>query len=366
MANKDYYASLGVSKGASKDEIKKAFHKMAHKYHPDKNAGDDKKFKEVNEAYQTLSDDKKRAQYDQFGSEGPAGFGGAQGGYGGQGQGFGGFDFSGFQNQGFDMGDINDIFSEFFTGGMGGRQASQQKRGRDISTELDIAFQDSIFGTDRKVLISKVSKCTTCKGTGAKDGSKMKTCSKCNGQGKIHETKRSFLGTFSSARECEECHGRGEVPSEKCGVCKGAGVHKQQEEIAIKIPAGINNGEMIRMTGMGEAVSHGTAGDLYIKINVAPHAMFRREGSNLIMDLNIKLSDALLGAERVIPALDGDVTVKIPEGVSINQILRVKGRGVPTSHNNRGDLFIKLNIKLPSKLSRKSRELIEKLKEEGI
>jgi molecular chaperone DnaJ len=360
---KDYYAILGVDKTASKEEVKKAFHKLAHKHHPDKKGGNEAQFKEINEAYQILSDDGKRSQYDQYGSAYGEGFSGAQQGDFGQ----GGFDFSGFSAgggpaSGWDMGDLNDIFGEFFSGGA----RAQARRGRDISTELDIPFADSIFGTERKVLITKTTACETCKGSGGKPGTAMSTCKKCNGQGKIHETKRSFLGSFSTARVCDECGGSGKVPEEKCSTCKGAGVLKKQNEIKIVIPAGINNGEMIRMTGMGEAVSRGAAGDLYIKINVEQHPIFKRENTSLVMDLNIKLSEALLGAEREIETLDGPLTVKIPEGVSAGEILRVRGKGVPSRRSGRGDMMIHLHIKMPSKLSRKERDLIEQLKKEGI
>ncbi len=358
---KDYYNILGVNKGATKDEIKKAFYKLAHKYHPDKKEGDEAKFKEVNEAYQILSDDGKRSKYDQYGSgfENMGGFGGAQQG------GFEGFDFSGFQggNADFDFGNLNDIFSDFFGGGGGG---AQQRRGRDISTEIQISFSDSVFGVNRKILITKTSQCTTCHGVGAKPGTKMETCKNCNGQGKIRENKRTILGTISSTKVCEVCLGAGEVPKEKCETCKGTGVLRREEEISLAIPAGIRDGEMIRMTGMGEAISKGTTGDLYIKINVAPHAIFKRDGHDLVMNLNLKLSEALLGTKYPIETLDGQIEVTIPEGVGINEVLRVRGKGVPMSKGKRGDLLIKLNIKLPSKLSRKSRELIEGLQKEGI
>ncbi len=360
--SKDYYETLGVNKGATKEEIKKAFYKLAHKYHPDKKDGNEAKFKQVNEAYQVLSDDSKRSKYDQFGA-GFENMGG--GGYSQQGGGFEGFDFSGFQNGGadFDFGNLNDIFSDFFGGG-GGR--AQARRGRDISTEIQISFSDAVFGITRKVLITKTSNCLTCKGSGAKAGTKMETCKHCNGQGKIRETKRSFLGNISSTKLCDACFGSGEVPKEPCATCKGKGVMRLEEEISIVIPAGIRNGEMIRMTGMGEAVSKGTTGDLYIKINVAPHKVFKREGSDLVMTLDLKLSDALLGMKYPIETLDGEIEVSIPEGVAIDEILRVRGKGVPVAKGRRGDLLIKLNIKMPSKISRKSRELIEKLKEEGI
>lgn len=359
--SKDYYNILGINKGASKDEIKKAFYKLAHKYHPDKKEGDEGKFKEVNEAYQVLSDESKRSKYDQFGS-GYENMGGFQGGQG-AGQGFEGFDFSGFQNGGadFDFGNLNDIFSDFFGGGR-----AQERRGRDISTEIQIAFSDAVFGITRKILITKTSTCLTCHGSGAKEGTRMETCKKCNGQGKIRETKRTILGSISSTKVCEECHGKGEVPKEICDKCKGKGVLRREEEIEINIPAGIRDGEMIRMTSMGEAVQGGISGDLYIKINVAPHPMFKRDGHDLVMDLNLKLSDALLGTKYKIETLDGEIEVTIPEGVSINEILRVRGKGVPVAKGKRGDLLIKLNIKLPTKVSRKSRELIEELKKEGI
>lgn len=361
--NKDYYEILGISKSASKDEIKKAFYKLAHKYHPDKKGGDEKKFKEVNEAYQVLSDEGKRSKYDQFGS-GYANMGG--GAYQG---GFEGFDFSnfgGFQgNANFDFGNLNDIFSDFFGGGNGfGRERT--RRGRDISTEIQISFQESIFGVNRKILITKTSNCLTCKGSGAKPGTTMATCKTCNGRGKIHESKRSFLGTISTTKLCETCHGSGEVPKETCDTCKGKGVLRREEEISIDIPAGIRDGEMIRMSGHGEAIPKGTAGDLYIKINVTPHPVFKREGNDLVMDLHLKLTDALLGTEYPIQTLDGEIQVKIPEGVSVNEILRVRGKGVPAGKGKRGDLLIKLHIKLPAKLSKKSKGLIEELKKEGI
>jgi len=360
---KDYYNILGVEKGASKDEIKKAFYKLAHKYHPDKKEGNESKFKEVNEAYQVLSDDSKRSKYDQFG----AGFENMQGNSGYQGgAGFEGFDFGGFQNGNadFDFGNLNDIFSDFFGGGMGGR--GQERRGRDISTEIQISFSEAVFGINRKILITKTSTCETCHGSGAKPGTKMDTCKRCNGQGQIRETKRTILGNISSTKVCEECHGTGEVPHEVCDKCKGKGVLRKEEEITIDIPAGIRDGEMIRMSGMGEAVKGGTSGDLYIKINVAPHPVYKRDGHDLVMNLNLKLSDALLGTKYKVDTLDGQIEVTIPEGVSINEILRVRGKGVPVAKGKRGDLLIKLNIKLPAKVSRKSRELIEELKKEGI
>ena len=361
MANKDYYNLLGLQHGASTDEIKKAFHKLAHKYHPDKKGGDEVKFKEINEAYQVLSDEQKRRAYDTHG----AGWNSADGG---PSQGAGGWDFSDFTNaagqgQGFQF-DLGDLFGEFFNGNGGGRSGG--RRGRDISVDIQIPFADAIFGSERTVLISKVGICDHCKGTGGEPGVGLKKCATCNGQGKVHETRRSFLGSFTSARECSNCLGRGEVPEQRCSVCGGHGVIKRNEEVKIGIPAGIQNGEMIRLTGRGEAVARGTLGDLYVKVHVEKHKIFQRDGENLVMALAVKLSDALLGAEYKVDTLDGPLTVKIPEGVSPGEILRVRGRGVPTSSGRRGDLYLKVSINLPPKLSRKSRQLIEDLRKEGL
>ncbi|MFH1201039.1 MAG: molecular chaperone DnaJ [bacterium] len=369
--NKDYYNILGVNKSASKDEIKKAFYKLAQKYHPDKKGGNETKFKQANEAYQVLSDDAKRSKYDQFGSQ-FENVGAGYGGFSAQGGPASGWDFSDFSAQGEsafggDFGNLNDIFSDFFGGGMNGMAGRHEmRRGRDISTELQISFADSVFGTNRKILITKTSKCLTCNGSGAKTGSKMETCRHCNGQGKIRESKRTIFGNITNTKICEICLGAGEVPRELCEKCKGKGVLRREEEVSIVIPASVRDGEMVRMTGYGEAISKGTTGDLYIKINVTSHPVFKREGNDLVMNLNLKLSEALLGIKYPIQTLDGEIEVTIPEGVTINEILRVRGKGVPMSKNRRGDLLIKLNIKLPGRLSRKSREIIEELKKEGI
>ncbi len=368
MANKDYYEVLGLGHNASTDEIKKAFHKLAHKYHPDKKGGDESKFKEINEAYQILSDERKRRAYDTHGA-GWNSNGGATGG-GFSGQEAGGWDFSnfgGFAGQAGQDGaswDLGDLFGEFFNGGRGG--AAGNRRGRDISVDIQIPFADSIFGSERTVLISKIGVCEHCKGTGGEPGATLKKCETCNGQGKIHETRRSFLGSFASVRECGSCLGRGEVPVERCSTCGGHGVVKRNEEIRIAIPAGIQDGEMIRMTGRGEAVARGTTGDLYVKVHVERHKVFQRDGENLVMNLSVKLSDALLGAEYKVETLDGAINVKIPEGVSPGEILRVKGRGVPISQSRRGDLYLKVSINIPPKLSRKAQKLIQDLREEGL
>ena len=360
MSDKDYYVLLGVERSATKDDIKKAFHRLARKYHPDnKTTGDEKKFKEINEAYQTLSDEKKRSEYDTYGHV----FSGAGGG------GRGGFNpfegFSGFSGQDAAGGvefDFGDIFSDFFGGGRG-----QARRGRDISIDLEVPFAESIYGTERTMLVTKTSKCDVCHGSGEKPGAGSVKCGTCNGQGRVRESRSSFLGTFTNVRECGECRGSGKIPKEKCTTCRGLGVARKQEEIVITIPPGINNGEMIRLSQMGEAVSSGIAGDLYVKIHIAPHATFRREGRNLIMDLDIKLTDALLGAEYTIRLLDtSTITLKIPQGISVGEVLRVRGKGIPIDRSRKGDLLVKLNIKLPKNLSSEAEKLFKKLKEEGI
>lgn len=357
-SNKDYYEVLGLAKGASKDEIKKAFHKLAHKYHPDKKEGNADKFKEVSEAYSVLSDDKKRAEYDSYGRT----FSG--GGPGGA-SGFGGFDFSQFQdafNQGgFDMGDI---FSDIFAGATGG--TSRQRRGRDISIDLQLSFKESVFGVTRSVLLAKTAVCDTCQGSGAKAGTELTTCTHCNGQGKVHETTNSFFGQITMVQPCRHCKGTGKVPKEKCSTCRGEGVYKKQEEIEIVVPAGIEGGEMIRLQGQGEAVSGGVSGDLYVKVHVAPDSRFKKEGSNIVTELTVKLTDALLGAEYTIETLDGSEALSIPTGVSHGEVLAVKGKGVPMGRGKRGDLLVRIKIQLPHKLSRSAKGLVEKLKEEGI
>lgn len=356
---KNYYEILGVPKNASKDDIKKAFRKLAHKYHPDIKGGDETKFKEVNEAYGVLSDDKKRAEYDTYGRV----FNGAGGQQGGQG--FGGFDFSGFTNggqgfEGFEGFDLGDIFGDIFGGGR-----SRTKRGRDISIDIEISFQESIFGVERVVLLNKTSVCSTCAGSGADKGSEMVTCSVCNGKGKIHEVKKSFLGSFAAVRVCDVCHGKGKVPKKRCPDCGGLGINKKEQEIKINIPSGIDDGEMIRLSGAGEAITGGSSGDLYVKIHVKPHSVFKKEGADLVMTLNIKLSDALLGAEYKINTLDGEIKVKIPEMVSFGEILRVRGKGVPVG-KKRGDLLIKIHIELPNKLSKEAKKIVDDLRKEGI
>ncbi len=361
MAKKDHYSTLGVTKSASKEEIKKAFYKLAGKHHPDK-GGDEAKFKEVNEAYQILSDDKKRKEYDMYGESFSHSNPGAGAGFGGFG---GGFDPSQFNDMQFDFGDLGDIFGDVFSGfGYGGQQV---RRGRDISIEIEIPFAESVFGTERKVLISKVSKCKTCTGTGGKPGVGTKTCDSCNGKGKIHETRKTFMGAFQTVKNCDVCDGIGSVPKESCSDCKGLGVKQTREEIGITIPAGINGGEMIKMTAMGEAMKGAQSGDLFIKVRVQADKNWHREGHDLVINHKIKLTDALLGKKEVISGLDGDISFEIPSGVSIGEAVRITNRGVPnTARRTRGDAIVRLNIELPKKLSKKAKTLVEDLREEGV
>ncbi len=356
--SKDYYQILGVDRKASKEDIKKAFRGLAQKYHPDKTGGDEAKFKEVNEAYQVLSDDKKRSQYDVYGNNFSQGGGGGAGG-------FGGFDFSGFQNAGAGGFDINfeDIFGDIFGGGGRGRG---RPRGSDISIDVQLSFKDSIFGTDRTIMVTKNNVCSTCNGSRAKLGSKQTTCIKCNGKGKIRESRRSILGSVTVETECAECFGSGKVPEEECNDCRGSGIKKESEKISLRIPAGISNGEMIRLSGKGEAISGGMPGDLYVKIHVEKDERFVREGANIVSDIYIKLSEALLGSDRKLETLDGEINLKIPAGINHGEVLRIKGSGVPIQGNKRGDLLVVVHIVIPNKISKKAKEIIESLKQEGL
>lgn len=359
--SKDYYQILGIEKKATKEDIKKAFRTLAHKYHPDKKGGDEAKFKEVSEAYSVLSDDKKRAEYDSYGRV----FSGGGGPSGGA-SGFEGFDFSQFGGANgaeFDI-DLNDIFGGFsdIFGGAGGRTS----RGRDISIDLELSFKESIFGLTRKVLITKDSTCSRCTGSGAEPNSKMKTCPTCNGKGQVVESRRSPFGTFSVATTCNTCRGRRTVPEKPCTTCKGLGVEKREEEITVVVPAGIDNGQVIRMGGLGEAISGGGPGDLYVKVHVRPDRHFRKEGYNIVSDLPIKITDALLGGEYKIETIEGPTTVTVPPLRSVDEILRMKGKGVPMDRGRRGDLLIRVKVEFPQKLSKDAKDLLEKLKKEGI
>ena len=360
---KDYYAILGISKDANSEDVKKAFRKLAQQYHPDKKGGDEARFKEVSEAYSILSDSKKRAEYDAYGRT--YGATGGQGGF--SGGPFEGFDFSGFQDAfrqgGFANFDFGDVFGDLFGGEM-----RRERRGRDISIDIEIPFKDAIFGTERRILISKVGLCEACEGSGATKGSEVEKCTTCNGQGHVREARRSFLGSVTVTRECDSCRGRGARPKNPCKQCAGRGIRKKEEEIAIRVPAGIENGEMIRMPGRGEAVAGGASGDLYIKVHVKKDTRFTREGTTITTSLTVKLTDVLLGSEHAIPTLDGEVTIQVPAGTRHGELLRVRGKGAPMSANGnaRGDMLVRINIDFPRTLSKKAKKLTEELREEGV
>lgn len=355
--SKDYYTILGVEKNASQDEIKKAFRKMAHQHHPDKKDGDEKKFKEINEAYQVLSNEQKRAQYDRFGTAG------TQSGFGG-GQGFGGFDFSGFQGGGnnvhFDFGDIDlgDLF-----GGFGGRTRSRSSRGADIETQVEIDFKDAVFGIRRTVNLTHTLSCSDCSGTGAEKGSAMDTCPECKGSGKIQT---HMMGIFATVVQCHTCQGSGKIPKNKCKKCKGAGIVREKDTLEFTIPAGINHGDTLRISGKGEAVKNGQAGDLFIHVLVRPHKIFSRKGLDLTMNMDIPLSQAILGGIQTILLLDGtSLDVAIPAGIQHGTVLRVASKGIASERGGTGNLLITAHIVIPKKLSKKAREAVEILQQEG-
>lgn len=348
---KNYYDILGVDKKATKDDIKKAFRKLAQQHHPDK-GGDENTFKEITEAYSVLSDDKKRREYDNYGQTFGAG-GGPQG-----------FDFSGMGGSQFAEFDLSDLFEGF--GDIFGGRGQRVKRGRDISMDIEITFKESILGTKRSVLITKVGKCDTCDGSGAKPGTKMEDCATCGAQGKVRETRNSPLGAFTSVRTCPVCEGAGKIPKDKCATCAGRGVLRKEEEIKLDIPRGIDGGEMIRLPGQGEAIKGGVPGDLYVKVHVKPHAVFKKEGANIVMTLPLKLTDALLGTTVSVTTIDEKVLdVKVPPMSETEETLRIRGKGVELEHGT-GDLLIHVRAALPRKLSGKAKKIVEELKGEGL
>ena len=355
--SKNYYNILGVDKKATKDDIKKAFRKLAQKHHPDK-GGDEAAFKEITEAYAILGDDRKRREYDSYGQT-----------FAGGGPGAGGFDFSGFQNGAggveFDLSDLFGDLGDLFGGARGGGR--RVRRGRDISIDVEVSFKESILGGKRSVLITKIGKCETCEGTGAKAGTEMVSCAACGGQGRIHETRNSPLGAFTSVRSCPVCEGVGKVPKEKCKECAGHGILRKEEEVKIDIPKGLDNGEMIRMPGRGEAVKGGVPGDLYVKVHVKPHPVFRKEGANLVMNLPVKLTDALLGTTVSVTTIDdATLEVKVPAMTKTEELLRLRGKGIAYPEGGAGDLLIRVTAVFPKKLSGKSKKAIEELRAEGL
>lgn len=370
---KDYYKILQVPRNASKEDVKKAYRKLAHQFHPDKAGGNEEKFKEINEAYQILGDEKKRAQYDQFGTVfSDAGAGARQGGFwsGAGQQGFGGFNFDFGESAGADF-DFSDVFEDVLGGfGFGGgRNAdARSRRGRDIQIDIEIPFEEMIFGGKHGVEIQKLSACNRCGGTRAEPGTKLKTCARCQGSGKIQKTQRTFLGTFSQVAVCPECLGKKDVPETMCGECGGKGVIVKREQLEVFIPKGINHGEVIKLSGKGEAsITGGVPGDLYVKIYILSDKAFKRQENDLILFLQITFSQAVLGDTIEIKTPDSAIVLKIPEGTESGDILKVRGKGIPLSRGyGRGDLLIEIKVVTPRKVSRKAREMIEQLKKEGI
>jgi len=364
----DYYKILGVDKNASSLEIKKAFRKLAHKYHPDKAGGDTKRFKEINAAYQAISDPEKRKMYDQYGSKFEQAQ--AQGG-------FGGFDFndfasyadamksdesnSGFSESGFSG--LGDIFGDLFSNrqGFGGRRSTN--RGRDIQVRLVIDFKEAVFGIEKELRFERYIKCSKCNGTSLEPGSKMVICSSCRGKGEIIQTQSTFLGNIRTRSVCPECHGQGNVPEKKCHYCHGQGRVKEFSKIKVKIPAGVDNGQTIRFQGYGEAGKlGGEQGDLYVIIAVGLDSFFQRRGNDIFTEQEISISQALLGDKVEIKTLYGEVNLKIPSGTSSGQEFRLKGKGVA----KKGNQIVRIKIKIPKRLTSKQKDLLEKLSKEGL
>jgi len=367
---KDYYKILNIARNASKDEIKRAYRKLAHKFHPDK-GGDEKHFKEINEAYHILSDERKRSQYDQFGEvrDRPAGGGAQQSGF----EWPGGFRF----DFGADAGDVrgagdfdfSDIFEDVLGGNAGGRRRhTAPEHGRDLRIGLEIPFEQSVMGAKKNIEIARMVRCARCNGSGGEPGTKTKKCPTCQGKGNIQKTQRTFLGSFTSVSVCPECRGEGTRPEQMCGECGGRGVSEKQETLEVFVPRGIRDGEVLKITGKGDAAPHGRApGDLYIEVRVLAHPVFRRQGDDIVMRLPVRVSQAILGDTADVETLDGGIRLKIPEGTQPGDILSVRGRGAwhPSGYG-RGDLLIEIKVDVPKRVSRRAREALQSLADEGF
>jgi molecular chaperone DnaJ len=356
MNKRDYYEVLGVSKDASADEIKKAFRKAAVQHHPDKEGGDETKFKEINEAYEVLKDQQKRQRYDQFGHAGVGGNGGGQPG-GNPFEGFGGF---GGQNVHFDFGDggLGDIFGQFFGGG--GQQQRGPKRGRDVETNITLTFEQAVFGVEQKIDLDMDDECSHCKGTTVEPGHSMKTCPTCKGAGQQMRIMNTMFGQMQQAVTCETCHGRGQVPEVVCTVCKGKGTERRKQTVSLKVPAGIDDGATIRLKERGEAIGGGERGDLYVNIRVKAHKHFTREGDIILSEEHISMVDAALGTEITVATVDGDVRMKVPAGTQSGTDFKLSGHGVPHLRSTtRGAQIVSIVVDIPTKLTKKQKDLLE-------
>jgi len=353
MAKKDYYEVLGLQKGASDDEIKKAFRKNAIKYHPDKNKGNkesEEKFKEINEAYQVLSDPQKKSNYDQYGT---ADFGGGPGP--GQGQGAGDFDFS----------DLGDIFGSFFGGGFSqqgqGRRRNGPERGSDMEYTITLSFEEAVFGIEKEISITRNENCEKCNGTGAKAGTSPKTCTKCHGTGEIRIQRNTPLGSFATQATCDKCGGKGKIITDPCGSCHGTGTVRKNKKITVKIPAGVDTGNVIPLRGHGEhGKNNGPSGDLYINLRVGTSKTFKREGFDIYIDTHLSFAKATLGVEIKVPTVDGDVKYTIPTGTQPGTRFRLKGKGVPrVNGNGRGDQYVRVIVDVPKTLNEKQKDALK-------
>lgn len=354
MSKRDYYEILGVAKDASADEIKKAFRKLAVKYHPDKEGGDEAKFKEINEAYEVLKDQAKRQRYDQFGHAGVGGNGGAGGG-----NPFEGFQggFNG-QNINFDFGDLGDIFGSFFGGGAGQRQ--QPRRGQDVAANITLSFDEAIFGADKEISVNLDDTCSHCKGSGAEPGHDLKTCPTCKGSGQVNRVMNTMFGQIQQATICPTCEGRGKVPEKICTVCHGKGVERKHQVVKLKVPAGIDDGATIRLNGRGEAIRGGAEkGDLYVNVRVKAHKKFTREGDLILSDEKIDMVTAALGGEIAIDTVDGELTMKIPAGTQSGTDFKLSNHGVPHLRGDgRGAHIVTIHVATPTKLTKRQKELL--------
>jgi len=356
MAKRDYYEVLGVGKDASADEIKKAFRRQAIQYHPDKEGGDETKFKEVNEAYEVLKDPSKRQRYDQFGH---AGVGGSAASDGNPFAGFGG---AGGQNVNFDFGDLGlgDIFESFFGGGQGRGSGRGQARGRDVEARVEITFEEAIFGTEKTVHLDLEDTCEHCKGTTAEPGYELKTCDTCKGAGQVVNVVKTIFGNIQQASPCPTCHGKGKVPEKVCSVCRGKGTVRKAQDITLKIPAGIDDGATIRLREHGEAVANGPKGDLYVNVRVKAHKKFTRESDLILSEEHIDMVQAALGTEITVDTVDGPLQMKIPAGTQSGTDFKLSGHGVPHLRGNtRGAHIVTIIVETPQNLSKEQRALLE-------